>query len=233
MTDTTPIDAPAPLTVRTPSGPPLGGVVVIQEAFGVNEHIEDLCSRLADAGHLAVAPHLFHRTGDPVFGYDIDFAQIGPHMMALTPEGLAADIDVALEHLAGAGVGRSATGVVGFCMGGTVALWTATRHEIGAAVTFYGGGVAKGRFGLPSLVELAPALRAPWLGLYGDRDTGIPVDEVEQLRAAAAASDQPNEIVRYADAEHGFNCDRRASYHEPSATDAWQRMLSWFGQYLS
>ena len=232
MTDPTPV-APAPLTVRRPDGPVLGGIVVLQEAFGVNEHVVDLCRRLADSGRIAVAPHLFHRTGDPSFGYDVDFAEIGPHMAALNPDGLAADIDVALQHIAAAGVEPSATGVVGFCMGGTVALWTATRRDVGAAVTFYGGGVVNNRFGLPSLVELAPTLRAPWLGLYGDRDRGIPVDEVEQLRAAAATSGQPTEIVRYADAEHGFNCDRRSSYDEPSATDAWQRMSAWFDQYLT
>ena len=86
---------------------------------------------------------------------------------------------------------------------------------------------------MPSLVEVAPDLQTPWLGLYGDLDTGIPVDEVEQLRAAAATSSQPTEIVRYADAEHGFNCDRRSSYHAASAADGWQRMLAWFDRYIT
>ena len=85
-------------------------------------------------------------------------------------------------------------------------------------MTFYGGGVTEGRFGFGALVDEAPALQAPWLGLYGDLDHAIPVAGVEELRVAAAKSGQPTEIVRYPDAGHGFNCDQRQSYHEPSAT---------------
>jgi carboxymethylenebutenolidase len=104
---------------------------------------------------------------------------------------------------------------------------------VGAAVTFYGGGVSQGRFGFPPLVELAPRLRAPWLGLYGDQDQGIPVADVEALRAATATSAPPTEVVRYPDAAHGFNCDQRASFHAASADDAWARMLAWFDRYLT
>ena len=221
-----------PLSVHAPSNERKGGVLVLQEAFGVNEHIEDICRRLADAGWLAVAPHLFHRTGDPKLGYD-DLSQVMPHMSALNADDIGEDIGAAFDRLQQEGVALSETGVVGFCMGGTLTLWTATQRDVGAAVTFYGGGVTKGRFGLPPLVELAPSLRAPWLGLYGDRDTGIPVEEVEELRAAAAASGQPTELIRYPDAEHGFNCDIRSSYHAASAVDAWKRMLDWFDRYIA
>src|SRR3954453_1007025 len=224
--------ATTPLSVHAPRGDRKGGVVVFQEAFGVNEHIEDICRRLADAGWLAVAPHLFHRSGDPKLGYD-DMSQVMPHMSALNPHDIGEDIDAAFEHLAEEGVALGNSGVVGFCMGGTLALWTATQRDIGAAVTFYGGGVTKGRFGLPSLVDLGASLRAPWLGLYGDRDTGIPVEDVEELRASTAASAQPTELVRYPDAEHGFNCDIRRSYHAASAVDAWKRMLDWFDRYVA
>lgn len=208
-----------------------GGVIVAQEAFGVNGHISDVCDRLADEGWLAVAPHLFHRTGDGKFGYD-DFAQVAPSMQALQADEIYADVDDALNFLVGHGVPLSATGVVGFCMGGTVALHVAASRDIGAAVTFYGGGVSASRFGFPAMVESAPALRAPWLGLFGDLDKGIPVDDVEALREAAATSGQMTEVVRYPDAEHGFNCDVRASYHQQSATDAWERTLTWFERYL-
>ncbi len=117
-------------------------------------------------------------------------------------------------------------------MGGTVAFVTATMRAVGAAVTFYGGGVAQGRFGFPSLLDLAPSLQAPWLGLYGDADQGIPVDEVEALRRATGGAPGPAEIVRYPDAGHGFNCDDRAAYDEGAATDAWRRTLAWFGAHL-
>jgi carboxymethylenebutenolidase len=222
----------APLTVVEPAGTARGAVLVLQEAFGVNQHIRDICQRLADAGYVAVAPHLFHRTGDPELGYD-DFSKVAPHFAAITPEGVTSDIGVALQHLAARGFAAAQIGVVGFCFGGTMTVITATTDGVGAAVTFYGGGVTKPRLGFPALVEVAPDLRVPWLGLYGDLDAGISVDDVEQMRAAAASSGQPTEVVRYADADHGFNCDRRGSYHEPSATDAWARMLAWFETYLA
>jgi carboxymethylenebutenolidase len=221
-----------PLSVHEPAGDAKGGVVVVQEIFGVNDHIEDVCRRLAAAGWLAVAPHLFHRTGDPKLGYT-DMDEGRAHAGKLTAEGILEDVDAALARVAEAGIAASRTGIVGFCMGGTVALLAAVERDVGAAVTFYGGGVTEGRFGFGALVDEAPGLRAPWLGLYGDLDTGIPVEGVEELRIAAARSGQSTEIVRYPDAGHGFNCDQRESYHEPSATDAWRRMLEWFDHHLS
>jgi carboxymethylenebutenolidase len=225
------MSAPTPLSVHAPSGTTKGALIVIQEAFGVNDHIEDACSRLAAEGWFAIAPHLFHRTGDPKLGYD-DMSLVGPHLSGLAPETILDDLDAALLHAAEAGFAPTAIGVVGFCMGGTLALVTAVEREVGAAVTFYGGGLTTGRFGFPPLVELAPKLAAPWLGLFGDLDTSIPVEQVEQLRVGAASSGQPTEIVRYASAEHGFNCDRRPSYSAEAAADAWQRMLDFFAANL-
>jgi carboxymethylenebutenolidase len=123
-------------------------------------------------------------------------------------------------------------GVVGFCMGGGIALDTAARRALGAAVTFYGGGVVEGRFGLPSLVAAAPGLRTPWLGLYGDLDKGIPPEQVEELRTAAARATVTTEVVRYADADHGFNNDDRPEVFDADAAgDAWRRTLSWLDLY--
>jgi len=207
-------DGPMALSVARPSGAARGGVVVVQEAFGVNGHIEDVARRFADAGYLAVAPHLFHRTGDPVIPYG-EIGRVMEHAQALTEAGLLSDVDSALGHLAEAGVASSRTGIVGFCMGGTVAMLTAVRRRIGAAVTFYGGGVAQGRFGMSPLVELAPGLQTPWLGLYGDKDAGIPVEDVEALRGALSAATVPAEIVRYPDAGHGFHCDQRPTTTGP------------------
>lgn len=221
-----------PLSIHHPQGHPYGGVVVIQEAFGVTGHIEDVCQRLADIGWLAVAPHLFHRTGDPVLPYD-DFSQIRPHAAALTPAGILEDVDAALDYIAAAGYPPEGAGIVGFCMGGTVALMAAVERRLGAAVTFYGGGVEEGRFGFPSLLEAAPRLRAPWLGLYGDQDQGISSDQVERLAAAAAEAEVPTEVIRYADAGHGFNRDGSPAYHQDSSIDAWKRTLDWFADYLT
>jgi len=221
-----------PLSIHEPAGDPKGGIVVVQEAFGVNDHIEDVARRFAAEGWLAVAPHLFHRSGDPKLGYG-DMSQVMPHLQALRADGVLADVDAALDHLASAGIPARRTGIVGFCMGGTVALVTAARRDVGAAVTFYGGGVTEGRFGFDPLVEEATRLRAPWLGLYGDRDQGIPVEGVEQLRAAAASSGQETDIVRYPAAGHGFHCDQRDSYEAKSAQDAWARTLAWFDRHLA
>lgn len=226
-------DGPMPAALAEPAGTPKGAVVVIQEAFGLTDHIVDVTHRVAGAGWLAVAPALFHRTGSPTFDYGGDLAALLPVLQSMTAEGIDADLRAALDLLAGRGVEPAATGIVGFCMGGSIALHAATALPFGAAVTFYGGGVAEGRFGLPALVDVAPRLRAPWLGLYGDLDTGIPVDQVEALRAAAATAPVETEVVRYAEAEHGFNCDARPSHHPASAADAWARALAWFDRHLA
>ncbi|MFN8051781.1 MAG: dienelactone hydrolase family protein [Acidimicrobiales bacterium] len=227
---TTP-DGPMGAIVAEPASSPRGGIVVLQEAFGLTDHIGNICTRLAADGWLAVAPALYHRTGSPVLAYG-DFDAVAPHFMALTPEGLAMDVAAAIGVLDEAGVAPTSRGVVGFCAGGAIALWAATVFDLGAAVTFYGGGVVNGRFGLEPLVELAPALRAPWQGHYGDLDGGIPVEQVEALRAATGVAPVETELHRYATAGHGFNCDDRDAYDEPSATLAWSRTLSWFAAHL-
>jgi carboxymethylenebutenolidase len=225
-------DGAMPAHAASPDGSPRGGILVVQEAFGVTAHIEGVADRLADAGWYAIAPALFHRQGSPVLAYD-DFESVMPLMSELSAEGLAVDVAAAFDHLEQSGLAPSHIGVVGFCMGGSVTFFAATSRAVGAAVTFYGGGVDQGRFGLPSLVEQAPNLKTPWLGLYGDVDKGIPIEEVEHLRAAISGAPVATEIVRYADADHGFNCNDRPSVFNPSAAaDAWQRTLAWFDTHL-
>ncbi|MDT2004886.1 dienelactone hydrolase family protein [Rhodococcus opacus] len=222
-----------PLTSITPEGPVRGGVVVIQEAFGVTEHIVDVCRRFAAAGYHAVAPHLFHRSGDPVLDYD-DLQAAMPLMGELTAAHIDEDVDGAVAALSAASIDPRNTAIVGFCMGGTVAFQTAARRNLGAAVSFYGGGIAKGRFGYPSQLDAAGRLATPWLGLFGDRDKGIPTEDVEELRAAVTEQSVDTEIVRYPDAEHGFHCDDRpAVYNEAAARDGWARTLQWFDTHLA
>lgn len=225
-------DGPMPAAQSRPDHEPRGAVVVVQEAFGVTEHIQDVTRRLADEGWLAIAPALFHRQGSPVIAYD-DLAAAMPAMGALRAPGLTTDLEATFDHLAAGGFPSGSTGIVGFCMGGTVSFYGATLRPLGAAVTFYGGGVSEGRFGLPSLCELAPRLQSPWLGLYGDLDKGIPIEDVESLRAATRGASVPTEIVRYPDAEHGFHCEARpAVYHPGAAADAWRRTLAFFDDHL-
>jgi len=224
-------DGPMDAIVARPDAPPTAGVVVVQEAFGLTPHIGRVCDRLARHGLLAVAPAFFHRTGSPVLGYG-DYASVIPHLVTLTPEGLRNDVAAALGVLDQAGIAPKGRGIIGFCMGGTVALWAGTAFDLGAAVTYYGSGIVDGRFGLPPLLELAPTLRCPWLGNYGDLDEGISVEQVEALRGAAAQATIETEIRRYADAGHGFNCDDRDAYREVSAQDAWEHTLTFFDRHL-
>jgi carboxymethylenebutenolidase len=208
-------------------------VIVVQEAFGVNDHIRDVADRLSDEGYFAVAPQLFHRDGSPEVPYD-DFKQAMPLMGNLTKDGITNDLNATTNFLATLGFGPTNIAVVGFCMGGTVAFYAATLGTVGAAASFYGGGLATGRFGFPPLVELAPELKSPWLGLYGDLDQSIPAEQVEELRAITDALTVTTEIVRYPDAEHGFHCDARPdAYNEAAALNAYERTLDFFAQHLT
>jgi len=222
-------DGPMPAFEAVPDAPGRGAIVVVQEAFGVTSHICDVARRLADDGWRAVAPALFHRQGSPVFDYE-DLASVLPVARQLDAPGVRVDLEATLDYL---GTADEETGIVGFCLGGTVAFFAGTLRPLGAAVTFYGGGVDEGRFGMPSLVELAPVLQSPWLGCYGDLDAGIPVESVERLRTAARSAPVPTEVVRYPEADHGFHCDDRPKvFHPIAAHDAWQRTLQWFDQHL-
>jgi carboxymethylenebutenolidase len=225
-------DGPMTADIAVPADPNGAGVVVVQEAFGVNGHIRDVARRLSESGYLAIAPHLFHRSGDPTPDY-ADIASALPHMAALTAVGLADDLRAAVAELTARGVPPARVGIVGFCMGGSVALFGAVTLPIGASVGFYGGGITTGRMGLEPLRDLAPKVQAPFLGHYGDEDAGIPVAQVEELRHALDVGSVPTQIVRYPDAGHAFHCDARpAAYREQAATAAWGRTLEWFGRYL-
>lgn len=208
-------------------------IVVIQEAFGVNEHIEDVTRRFAQAGFHAVAPDLFHRAGGGTAPYD-DFAQVLPLFEGLDgDDAILRDVDAALAYLRVAGWTDDQIGVVGFCLGGRISFLVSLHRPIGAGVGFYGGGIVTGRFPqFPPLIDRAPSLTVRWLGLFGDQDASIPIDDVEHLRAVLAATTADTEIVRYPDAGHGFHCDLRPDYVEVDARDAWARTLAWFDDHL-
>jgi carboxymethylenebutenolidase len=232
MAETVMLDTPdGKMGLYDVGGPADAAIVVVQEAFGVNDHIEDITRRFAAEGYRSVSPHLFHRSGDPRLGYT-DLSEVMPHMQAVNKEGLTTDLDATLAYLAESGFTAEKVGMVGFCMGGSVAFWAACQYPLGASVTFYGGGISSGRFGVDPHLDLAPTLKAPWLGLYGDLDRGIPVEDVEALREAVKSASVPVEIVRYAEAEHGFHCDARESFHRASSEDAWSRTLAWFSAHL-
>ena len=226
-------DGPMRLYEARPDGDARGAVIVIQEAFGVNGHIEDVTRRFAEAGYHAAAPDLFHRAGGGTAPYG-DFSKVLPLFEGLDDDALVRDVDAARAALAAAGWSDGQIGIVGFCMGGRVSLLASLALPLGAGVGFYGGGIVTGRFPqFPPFVERVPALTVPWLGLFGDLDASIPVEDVERLRAALASSPAETEVVRYADAGHGFHCDQRPDYVEADAHDAWARTLAWFDRFLT
>jgi len=222
-----------PLYEARPVSDTRGAVIVVQEAFGVNSYIEDVARRFADAGYHAVAPHLFHRSGGGTAPYD-DFAKVIPLYEHLDDDGILVDIDATREHLHAAGWGDSAVGTVGFCFGGRVTFLVALRRQLGAAVGFYGGGIVTQRFPqFPPLADEVSKLQTPWLGLFGDRDQSIPVEDVEQLRDALTSAPVTTEIVRYPEAGHGFHCDQRDAFDETAAKDGWNRTLAWFETHMA
>jgi carboxymethylenebutenolidase len=214
-------------------------VIVIMEAFGLNDHIEDVTRRFAAAGYHAVAPDLFHRGGEPgisrIAAYD-DFPAVMKLFDGVTIDTVTTDLDATLAALAADGYAPRSTAITGFCWGGWVTFLAAVRHELGAAVTWYGGGlVEQGRLAFPPLVDEAAALRTPWLGQFGELDQGIPGEQLDRLQAALdAGTDVEHEIVRYADAHHGFHCDGRpAVFNADAAAASWQRCLAWLDAHLA
>ena len=232
MVDT--VDGPIRLYEAKPPGQARGALIVIQEAFGVNPHIEDVTRRAAAAGFHAVAPDFFHRSGPGAVVEYGQFDQVMEYFQALGgDDAILTDVDAALEHLRAAGFAATAIGAVGFCFGGRVSFLVAVRRALGASVGFYGGGIVNGRFPqFPALVQEVGALQTPWLGLFGDQDGSIPVEDVEQLRVALREAKVDTEIVRYAEAGHGFHCDQRPDYRPDDAADAWRRALDWFASHL-
>ena len=210
-------------------------VLVVQEIFGVHEHIKDVCRRLAKLGYFAIAPDLYHRQGDVTRFTDNQeiFAKVVNHV----PDSqVMSDLDAAVVYAAATGHADTAKlGITGFCWGGRIT-WTYCVHNprVKAAVAWYGRLAAAQKAPLQPAypIELAPYLKVPVLGLYGGADAGIPVEQVEQMRAALkAAGNTSSDIVVYDGAPHAFYADYRPSYRKEAAEDGWQRMQDWFRRH--
>ncbi|MBV8045404.1 dienelactone hydrolase family protein [Pluralibacter sp.] len=211
---------------------PLPVVIVVQEIFGVHEHIRDICRRLALEGYLAIAPELYFRQGNPD-----DYADIPSLFSGLVSKVPDTQVLADLDHVAswasrnGGDVHRLL--ITGFCWGGRIAwLYAAHNPQLKAAVAWYGKLVGEKSLNSPKHpVDIAVELNAPVLGLYGGQDASISPESVETMRHALRAANAHAEIIIYPDAGHAFNADYRPSYHEESAKDGWQRMLEWFSRY--
>ena len=213
---------------RPAGGARLPTVLVVQEIFGVHEHIRDLCRRLAKAGYLAVAPELYFRVGDPSKLDSIP--AILDNIVARVPDAqVMADLDACAAWAAENGGDADKLAITGFCWGGRITwLYAAHNPRLKAAVAWYGK-----LDGAPTNmtprhpVDIAARLHAPVLGLYGGQDQGIPLKDVEAMRAALAKAGSRSEIVVYPDAPHAFNADYRPSYRPAEAADGWQKLLTW------
>jgi carboxymethylenebutenolidase len=209
------------LTVAAPESAIRGGIVVVPEARGVTDAVWQLAEGLAGEGWLAVIPHLYHRDGVGELPEDGDPEQVRRHVAGLSAESVDADTDASLRWLAQRDITADRIGVVGFGLGGALALIVATQRDLGAAVTVGGIGVVQPVAPtLPPLVDVAPDLRCPWLGIY-EADSEIPDPEVHKLRDAAHSAQVATDLVHYP-----LDTDRC------TAEETWARTLNWFGSHL-
>lgn len=204
-------------------------VLVIQEIFGVHEHIQDITRRFAKLGYLAIAPELFIRQGDVTKLSNID--EIRPIVAKVPDAQVLSDLDATVNWAVKSAKGNAdKLGITGFCWGGRITwLYSAHNPNVKAGVAWYGRLVGDATELQPKYpVDIASKLTVPILGLYGGKDTGIPLDTVEQMRVGLKESSSKSEIIVYPDAPHAFFADYRPSYREKEAKDGWKRLLAWF-----
>jgi carboxymethylenebutenolidase len=213
-------------------------VLVIQEIFGVHEHLQDICRRFAKLGYLAIAPELFVRQGDVSKLSNID--EIRQVVSKVPDAQVLSDLDATVKWAVKSARGNAGRiGITGFCWGGRITwLYAAHNPQVKAGVAWYGRLVGNATELTPKHpIDIASTLKVPVLGLYGGKDTGIPVDTVEQMRVGIARrrhrlkSSSKSEIIVYPDAPHAFFADYRPSYREKEAKDGWQRLQKWFKQH--
>jgi carboxymethylenebutenolidase len=207
-------------------------VLVAMEIFGLHEYIKDVTRRLAKLGAFAVAPDYYFRKGVDLTKIT-DIQQLVPIVDSKPDAELLSDLDSTVAWAKSQGGDTARLGIVGFCRGGrTVWEYAAHNSALKAAVAFYGAPVDPPNPLWPkSPTQLAPEMKAPVLGLYGEADSGIPVAQVEALKAALAQARKTAEFKIYPGAPHGFHADYRASYRKEAAEDAWSQMQAWFKKY--
>src|SRR3954453_20810985 len=206
-------------------------IIVAIEIFGLHEYIKDVTRRLGKLGAFAIAPDYYFRKGD--LTKISEMSQLIPQGNAKPDAELFSDLDATVAFAKSQGGDTSRLGIIGFCRGGRTG-WEYAAHNsaLKAGVAFYGPPVDPPNPLWPkSPMQLAPDMKAPVLGLYGEADTGIPVATVEALKAALAAANKPAEFKIYPGAPHGFHADYRPSYRKDAADDAWKQMQAWFKKY--
>ena len=207
-------------------------VIVIMEAFGLNDHIKDVTERIAAEGYIAIAPDLYYREAPNGIGYDQLQAAIALRQR-LDDDQVVTDLQRVITHLKAQNfVNGDRLGMTGFCLGGTITFLAACKlpSDIQAAVTFYGGGIADDSPRAP--LNFAADLQAPILCFFGETDPYIPLSQVKRIEDTLRTLGKSFEVKVYTSAEHGFFCDDRASYDPDAANDAWEKTKLWFAKYL-
>jgi len=221
-------DGDMPAFLARPTGPgKYPAVIVVMEAFGLNDHIKDVASRIAAEGYVALAPDMYYRESNAVVGYD-QLPEAIRLMTSLRDDTIVADMAATVSYLQSQDFVRSdRIGVTGFCMGGRISFLTACKISgIKAAAPFYGGGIG-------GLLEQAPKITCPLLLFFGDQDPFIPNQEVTTIKSTLAKLNKTAEVVVYPGAPHGFFCNERDSYRPDAAKDAWERLKAFFKKHLA
>lgn len=211
-------------------------VVVIQEIFGVNDHIRDITRRFAKEGYVAIAPAIYQRQASGFeTGYtekDIEIGRVYKNQTKASE--LLSDIQAAIDYLYTLPqVKRTGVGCIGFCFGGHVAYLAATLADIKATASFYGAGITTWSpgDGEPTVTR-TPEIKGTIYAFFGMEDASIPVEQVDEIEAALQKYNIPHRVFRYSGADHGFFCDQRASYNQQAAEDAWKQVLELFSATL-
>jgi carboxymethylenebutenolidase len=219
--------------VAHPSGRPRAGLIVFQEAFGVNPHIRDVTTRFAREGYLAISPELFHRSGSGFEGSYSDFNAVMPHMKALSDTGMTADIRATYDWLQKNGEPKNfSIGATGYCMGGRTSCLAALTVPLSCAISYYGGGIGPSQM-FPSLIDRLKDLKAPMLFFWGGKDQHIPQEQVQAVVNELRAQKKSYVNVEFSDADHGFFCDVRPSYNAVAAAEAWPLTLAFLNVHLT
>ena len=207
------------------------GVVVIQEAFGVNGHMKNVTDRIAAEGYVAIAPDIFHREAERLIPFS-DMAKAIATMQRVQDPKAMEDVGAAIAQLKSqSNVKAGSLGVIGFCMGGRLTYLAAAHHagDVKCAVPYYGGGITMGN---PSPLSRTGEIKCPMYLFFGAKDQLIPLDHVDQIKTELTAKKVAFQMEIYPQAGHGFFCDERGNYHEKSAQDAWEKTKSFFTQHL-
>jgi carboxymethylenebutenolidase len=202
------------------------GIMVLQEAFGVNAHIRNVTDRLAREGYVAIAPELFHRTAPGFEGDYNNFNTVMPHTSAMKPEGVAADLKACFQWLQEQkSVQADHNFCVGYCMGGRIAFAANSILPLRAAVSYYGGGIA------PGSLDRVSSLHGPMLFFWGELDKHIPPEQRKAVIDALKANHKTYVNVEFSDADHGFFCDERKAYQPRAARQSWALMMEFLRSF--